>query len=61
MVPFQSGFICTSGFCRRLEFSRDALDLVLSDMGANHTLAGALVAFRLLRNIGGEEADTDAK
>jgi len=33
----------------------------LSCVGANHTLAGALVAFRLLRNIGGEEADTHAK
>jgi len=30
-------------------------------VGANHTLAGALVAFRLLRNIGGEEADTHGK
>jgi hypothetical protein len=27
----------------------------LACVGANHTLAGALVAFRLLRNIGGEE------
>ena len=26
----------------------------LACVGANHTLAGALVAFRLLRNIGGE-------
>ncbi len=33
----------------------------LSCVGANQTLAGALVAFRLLRNIGGEEADTHAK
>ena len=30
-------------------------------VGANHTLAGALVAFRLLRNIGGEESDNHAK
>ena len=29
--------------------------------GANHTLAGALVAFRLLRNIGGEETPNHAK
>jgi hypothetical protein len=30
-------------------------------VGANHTLAGALVAFRLLRNIGGEEIEDNAK
>src|SRR5437899_1093799 len=30
-------------------------------VGANHTLAGALVAYRLLRNIGGEETVTHAK
>ena len=30
-------------------------------VGANHTLAGALVAFRLLRNIGGEETEDHAK
>jgi hypothetical protein len=29
--------------------------------GANPTLAGALVAFRLLRNIGGEQTDAHAK
>src|ERR1700680_3497150 len=33
----------------------------LACVGANHTLAGALVAFRLLRNIGGEETDNNAK
>ena len=33
----------------------------LACVGANHTLAGALVAFRLLRNIGGEETDNHAK
>jgi hypothetical protein len=33
----------------------------LACVGANHTLAGALVAFRLLRNIGGEETETHAK
>ena len=30
-------------------------------VGTNHTLAGALVAFRLLRNIGGEEIEDHAK
>jgi hypothetical protein len=30
-------------------------------VGTNNTLAGALVAFRLLRNIGGEETDNHAK
>jgi len=30
-------------------------------VGTNYTLAGALVAFRLLRNIGGEEIETHAK
>ena len=33
----------------------------LSCVGANHTLAGAIVAFRFLRNIGGEETDDHAK
>jgi hypothetical protein len=33
----------------------------LACVGANHTLAGALVAFRLLRNIGGEEIEDHAK
>ena len=33
----------------------------LACVGANHTLAGALVAFRLLRNIGGEETEDHAK
>jgi hypothetical protein len=33
----------------------------LACVGANHTLAGALVAFRLLRNIGGEETENHAK
>jgi hypothetical protein len=33
----------------------------LACVGANHTLAGALVAFRLLRNIGGEESEDHAK
>jgi hypothetical protein len=37
--------------------SRDA---ALACVGANHTLAGALVAFRLLRNIG-EEIEDHAK
>ena len=31
----------------------------LACVGANHTLAGALVAYRLLRNIGGEEIEND--
>ena len=30
-------------------------------VGTNDTLAGALVAFRLLRNIGGEETENHAK
>jgi len=30
-------------------------------VGANHTLASALVAFRLLRNIGNEESEDHAK
>jgi hypothetical protein len=30
-------------------------------VGANHTLAGALVAFRLLRNLGGEETPDHSK
>jgi hypothetical protein len=29
----------------------------LACVGSNHTIAGALVAFRLLRNIGGEESN----
>lgn len=33
----------------------------LACVGANHTLAGALVAFRLLRNIGEEETENHAK
>ena len=33
----------------------------LACVGANHTLAGALVTFRLLRNIGGEEMEDHAK
>jgi hypothetical protein len=33
----------------------------LACVGANHTLASALVAFRLLRNIGGEETEDHAK
>jgi len=33
----------------------------LSCVGTNHTLADALVAFRLLRNIGGEEIKDHAK
>jgi len=33
----------------------------LSCVGANHTLAGGLVAFRLLRNISGEEIEDNAK
>jgi hypothetical protein len=33
----------------------------LACVGANHTFAGALVAFRLLRNIGGEETENHAK
>jgi hypothetical protein len=33
----------------------------LACVGANHTLAGALVAFRLLRNIGAEETKDHAK
>jgi hypothetical protein len=33
----------------------------LACVGANHTLAGALVAFRLLRNLGGEETEDHAK
>ena len=33
----------------------------LACVGANHTLASALVAFRLLRNMGGEETEDHAK
>jgi hypothetical protein len=33
----------------------------LACVGANHTLAGALVAFRLLRNLGGEETPDHSK
>jgi hypothetical protein len=33
----------------------------LACVGANHTLAGALIAFRLLRNIGGEEIEDHAR
>lgn len=33
----------------------------LACVGANRTLAGALVSFRLLRNIGGEETEDNAK
>jgi hypothetical protein len=33
----------------------------LACVGANHTLAGALVAFRLLRSLGGEEIEDHAK
>jgi hypothetical protein len=36
-------------------------DAALACVGTNNTLAGALVAFRLLRNIGGEEIEDNAK
>jgi hypothetical protein len=33
----------------------------LACVGTNQTIAGALIAFRLLRNIGGEETEKNAK
>ena len=45
-----------------LELVRDQSSAAASACaGANHTLAGALVAFRLLRNIGGEETEDHGK